>query len=61
MWTQLLIALALMFVIEGVVLAVLPQMTKKAMKEIANLSANSIRNSGVVSMLIGLAIILISK
>ncbi len=61
MWTQILVAFALMFVIEGVVLAVGPQMTKKAMKEISNMPANSIRISGIVSMLVGLAIILASK
>ncbi len=61
MWAHIVIALALMFVIEGVVLAAAPRMTKIAMKDISELPAGTLRVAGIVSMLVGLAILLVSK
>ncbi len=61
MWTEILIGLSLMFVVEGVVLALGPEMTRKAMREIAQLPNSVIRYSGIASMLLGLMLLLAIK
>ncbi len=59
MWTELLIGFSLMFVIEGLILAVFPEYLRKAVHEIMQLPANTLRVTGVGSMLFGLILLLI--
>lgn len=58
---EILIGLSLMFVIEGVVLAVGSDAFKKAMLQIVQLPSSNIRIIGVSSMLLGLVMLLIIK
>lgn len=61
MWTEILIGLSLMFVIEGFILAVGPEMCKKAMLDIQKIPANALRMAGIGSMLFGLIMLLVVK
>ncbi|MCB1755424.1 MAG: DUF2065 domain-containing protein [Gammaproteobacteria bacterium] len=59
MWIEILIGLSLMFVIEGLILAVGPDMCKKAMHEIQKMPASALRIAGLGSMLFGLIMLLV--
>ncbi len=61
MWTEILIGLSLMFVIEGFVLAIGPKTCKRAMREIIHMPVNVLRMTGIASMLLGLVMLLIVK
>jgi hypothetical protein len=55
MWHDLLVALALLFVIEGVLPFLAPSLMRRAMLEVARQDNRSLRLSGLVSMLAGVA------
>ena len=61
MLQEILVGLSLMFVIEGLVLAIGPDAFKKAMLQILQLPSNNIRIMGVSSMLLGLVMLLVLK
>lgn len=61
MGMNLLIALALVFIIEGVLPFVAPSVWRDTFKRIMQLSDGQIRFVGLVSMLLGLLLIVISK
>jgi uncharacterized protein YjeT (DUF2065 family) len=53
MWHELLVALALLFVIEGIVPFLAPGMMRRMLLEVSRLDNRSLRVSGLVSMLVG--------
>lgn len=55
MWHELLVALALLLVIEGVLPFLAPSLMRRVMLEVAQQSNRSLRLSGLVSMLAGVA------
>jgi uncharacterized protein YjeT (DUF2065 family) len=57
MWQQLLIALALVLIIEGVLPFLNPQAMRNVMRSMAELDDKSLRVSGLVSMIIGLILL----
>ncbi len=59
MWQDLLIALALVLVIEGVFPFINPQGMKRALLVIAQLSDPQLRFAGITSMLLGLGLLYI--
>ncbi len=61
MLQEILVGLSLMFVIEGLALAIGPDAFKKAMMQILQLPSNNIRIMGVSSMLLGLVMLLVLK
>ena len=59
MWQDLLVALALVLVIEGIFPFINPQGMKRALLVIAQLSDQQLRFAGVTSMLLGLGLLYI--
>lgn len=57
MWQDLLIALALVLIIEGILPFLNPQAMRNVMKSMAELDDKSLRVSGLVSMIIGLILL----
>jgi uncharacterized protein YjeT (DUF2065 family) len=57
MWHDLLVALALVFVIEGVWPFLSPDGLRKALRAIAELDDRGLRISGLVSMVSGVALL----
>ncbi|WP_058557074.1 DUF2065 domain-containing protein [Thiohalocapsa sp. ML1] len=57
MWHELLIALALVFVMEGVMPFLAPTMMRRMLLEVSRLDNRSLRVSGLISMLIGVALL----
>jgi uncharacterized protein len=57
MWHELLIALALVFVIEGVMPFLAPTMMRRMLLEVSRLDNRSLRVSGLISMLIGVGLL----
>lgn len=57
MWHELLVALALLFVIEGVMPFLAPTMMRRMLLEVSRLDNRSLRLSGLISMLIGVALL----
>jgi uncharacterized protein YjeT (DUF2065 family) len=57
MWQQLLIALALVLIIEGILPFLNPRGMRNVMKSMAELDDKSLRISGLVSMIIGLILL----
>jgi uncharacterized protein YjeT (DUF2065 family) len=57
MWQQLLIALALVLIIEGILPFLNPRGMRNVMKSMAELDDKSLRISGLVSMIIGLVLL----
>lgn len=55
MWHDLLVALALLFVIEGVLPFLAPSLMRRVLLEVARQDNRSLRVSGLVSMLAGVA------
>ncbi|MGD2020126.1 MAG: DUF2065 domain-containing protein [Thiohalocapsa sp.] len=55
MWHDLLVALALLFVIEGVLPFLAPNLMRRVLLEVARQDNRSLRVSGLVSMLAGVA------
>jgi hypothetical protein len=55
MWHDLLVALALLFVIEGVLPFLAPTLMRRVLLEVARQDNRSLRVSGLVSMLAGVA------
>ncbi len=53
MWDDLLAALALVLVIEGLLPALSPRAYRKAMMSVVQMDSRSIRITGLVSMIIG--------
>ncbi len=56
-WTEILTALALVLVIEGMLPFISPTKYRQMVAEIARLSDNSIRNLGLVVMAVGLLLL----
>lgn len=61
MWTELLIAISLIFVIEGLVLAAFPEVLKRGLQEVLQLPPHVLRFTGIASMLFGLVLLLVFR
>ena len=59
MWQELLIALALVLIIEGIMPFLSPRGMKQLMKTMSEMDDQSIRVSGFVSMMLGLILLYI--
>ena len=59
MWQELLIALALLMVIEGILPFLNPAAMRRLMRTLSEMDDRSLRVSGLASMLIGLALLYI--
>lgn len=59
MWQELLIALALVMVIEGIFPFLNPGAMRRMMRVVSEMDDRSLRISGLVSMLLGLAMLYI--
>jgi len=57
MWDDLLAALALVFVIEGLLPFVSPAALRKTLVKVSEMSDNALRFTGLTSMLVGLLIL----
>ena len=57
MWQELLIALALVLIIEGILPFLNPKAMRNVMRSMAELDDKSLRVSGLVSMIIGLILL----
>ncbi len=53
MWHDLLVALALLMVVEGIIPFLSPQGTRRLMQAVSEMDNRSIRVSGLVSMILG--------
>ncbi len=60
-WEELGSALALVLVLEGLLPALSPRAFRKAIFAVAQLNASSIRNSGLISMVLGAVILYLVK
>ena len=56
-WSELVTALGLMFVIEGLLLALMPEALKRAVVQILHQPAQALRFGGLISAAIGVAVI----
>lgn len=61
MWHELLVALALVFVIEGVLPFVAPGTMRRMMQDVAQQSDRSLRVAGLLSMASGLVLLHLVK
>jgi uncharacterized protein YjeT (DUF2065 family) len=59
MWQQFLVGLALVFVIEGILYFINPEGMKNMMKAMLEMDERTLRISGFVSMMIGVALLYI--
>ncbi len=57
MWQQFLVGLALVFVIEGILYFINPEGMKNMMKAMLEMDERTLRISGFVSMMMGLALL----
>jgi len=60
-WTEILTALALVFVIEGMLPFISPAKYRQMVAEITRLSDNHIRNIGLVVMVAGLLLLFVVR
>ena len=60
-WTEILTALALVFVIEGMLPFISPAKYRQMVAEITRLSDNHIRNIGLVVMIAGLLLLFVVR
>ena len=60
-WTEILTALALVFVIEGMLPFISPTKYRQMVAEITRLSNNQIRNIGLVVMIAGLLLLFVVR
>ncbi len=56
-WSDLVTALGLVLVIEGLLLALMPDMLKRLVAEILTQPAHTLRFGGIISAAIGLAVV----
>jgi len=56
-----LVALGLVFAVEGLLFAAFPRMTKRAMAQVMEAPENVLRVIGIVSALVGIAIIWLAR
>ncbi len=61
MWDTLLIAFALMLVLEGILPFLLPSIWRETFKKLTEIGDNQVRFIGLTSMLIGLLLLYIVK
>jgi len=61
MWQELLIAIALMLVIEGILPFLKPAAMRGLLLTMANMDDRSLRTSGLVSMIIGVVLLYILR
>ncbi len=57
LWQPLLIGLSLMLIIEGIVPFLYPGRWRRLVQQLANISDNALRITGLISMLVGLCIL----
>ena len=57
MWNDLLAAIGLLLVLEGILPFLSPNRVKRALNEISRLDNRTLRSAGLISMLIGLAVL----
>lgn len=60
-WTEILTALALVFVIEGMLPFISPSKYRQMVAEISRLSDSQIRNIGLVIMFVGLLLLFFAR
>ena len=60
-WTEILTALALVFVLEGMLPFISPAKYRQMVSEITRLSDNTIRNIGLVIMVAGLLLLFVVR
>ncbi|MGB5627511.1 MAG: DUF2065 domain-containing protein [Woeseiaceae bacterium] len=60
-WTEILTALALVFVLEGMLPFISPAKYRQMVAEITQLSDNNIRNIGLVVMIAGLLLLFLVR
>lgn len=60
-WTEILTALALVLVIEGMLPFISPSRYRRMVTEVTRLGDNTIRNIGLVIMIIGLLLLFIVR
>jgi len=61
MWTNLLVAIALVLVLEGIIPFLAPEKFRQALVQLMQLSDQALRVIGLVSMTIGIIILYIIK
>lgn len=59
--SDFLVALGLVFVLEGLVFAAFPEMTKRAMESVLHVPDQMLRLVGIVSALVGLILVWIMR
>ncbi len=57
MWNDLLTAIGLLLVLEGILPFLSPNRFKRSLSEISRLDSRTLRIAGLISMLIGLAVL----
>jgi uncharacterized protein len=57
MWNDLFAAIGLLLVLEGILPFLSPNRVKRALTEISRLDNRTLRSAGLISMLIGLAVL----
>ena len=61
MWTELLVAVGLLLIIEGVLPFLNPDGLRNAMKQIARLNDSTLRFAGLTSMVLGCLLLYVIK
>lgn len=57
MWNELLVAVALVLVLEGIIPFLAPEKFKQALVQLGQLSSQTLRTAGLVSMTIGIILL----
>ncbi|MCY4642047.1 MAG: DUF2065 family protein [Gammaproteobacteria bacterium] len=57
MWDELLVAVALVLVLEGIIPFLAPEKFRQALSQLGQLSSRSLRIAGLVSMMIGIIVL----
>ena len=57
MWTELLVAIALVLVLEGIIPFLAPEKFRQALSQLCQLSGRSLRIAGLASMVIGIFVL----
>ncbi len=57
MWNELLVAVALVLVLEGIIPFLAPEKFKQALVQLGQLSSQALRTAGLVSMTIGIILL----
>jgi uncharacterized protein YjeT (DUF2065 family) len=61
MWHELLVAIALMLVIEGILPFLSPQSMRRALAQMAQLDDRTLRTAGLISMALGVILLYVVR